>query len=263
MMTEPVTTKRDKGRVPVPVGRNLEQRLLAYAAAASASLVGAQPAAAKVIYTPINLSIAQGTALLDLNHDGITDFNLVDNFFIITGLPWDGWGSLKINGAGHPGAGVVGNPLSGASALEPNADIGPARNFLSIQRYGARMAYAKQIYLSYDQLFCSGAFDRFCRDTTDRFLGLRFVVSGKTYYGWAGFSAVKLSVNFFGKPYIQARLTGVAYEDEPGQAIRAGQMQDGTAMIEAAPNPPRATLGLLALGAPGLDIWRKPEQGSE
>ena len=56
-----------------------------------------------------------------------------------------------------------------------------------------------------------------------------------------------------------ARLTGIAYEDVPGQPIRAGQTQEGTAMIEAAPNPQPASLGLLALGAPGLDFGRKPE----
>jgi hypothetical protein len=57
-----------------------------------------------------------------------------------------------------------------------------------------------------------------------------------------------------------SRLVGVAYEDVAGQPIRAGQLQDGTAMIETAPNRQPATLGLLALGAPGLDIWCKRER---
>jgi hypothetical protein len=110
--------------------------------------------------------------------------------------------------------------------------------------------------LQYCQGPFAGAF--FCAGVTDRFLGLRFAVNGKTYYGWAGFSVVKVGFGNYGyTPYLHARLTGVAYEDVPGQPIRAGQLQDGAAMIETAPNPQPATLGLLALGAPGLDIWRR------
>jgi len=37
-------------------------------------------------------------------------------------------------------------------------------------------------------------------------------------------------------------------------------LQDGTVMTERTPNPQPATLGLLALGAPGLDIWRPRKQ---
>ena len=248
-MTAPETGKRE-GREIVRVGRSLEERLLAYLAAAGASLVAVQPAAAKVIYTPINLTIETGTVPLDLNHDGVVDFNLVEHQKSFS------YGSatavLNVNGAGNRGAGALGH-FHSANALPWGTAIGPGEHFLHIQRFAGRVAEIG--FFSSLGTFCFGGFaGQNCSGVTDRFLGLRFVVSGNTYYGWAGFSVVKIRDE---QPYIQARLTGVAYEDVPGQPIRAGQLQDGTVMIEAAPDREPATLGLLALGAPGLDLWRR------
>ncbi len=251
-MTAPESRKTVEVRSTVPVGRSLEQRLLAYAAAAGASLVAAQPAVAKVIYTPINLTIETGTVPLDLNHDGAVDFNLVERSH--SGCyGFATWG-LRVNGAGNAGAGALGN-FDSAIALPWGAGIGPEEHFLHIQRLGAVMA---DVFLfSSGSGLCGGAFaGPSCNGGSDRFLGLRFVVSGNTYYGWAGFSVVKIGAN---RPYIHAHLTGVAYEDVLSKPIRAGQLQDGTAMIRSVPDSQPATLGLLALGAPGLPIWRRRE----
>lgn len=248
-----------KGRVLAPVGRNLEQRLLAYAAAAGASLMAVQPAAAKVIYTRLNVTIENGVLPLDLNHDGVVDFNIFEK--ATSTIQGGGSRYLNVNSAGNPGGGVLAGRFNSVNALPPGAEIGPGNRFLRAQNVAGRMASRWFLWkgTSWSGL-CSGAFAGapYCHGVTDRFLGLRFVVSGKTYYGWAGFSVVKLGLNH-DHPYVSARLTGVAYEDVPGQSIRAGQTQDDTATIERAPNPQPATLGLLALGAPGLDIWRKSE----
>jgi hypothetical protein len=233
MMVE--SSKRREGRPTVPVRRSLEQRLLAYAAAASASLVAVQPARAKVIYTPIDLNITIGTISLDLNHDGVADFNILGSD-IISDIQ-----SLKVNGAGNVGAGVVANRFSGASALGLGKEIGPGEPFLRVQNANALMAWVEQTGLDSSIVVCHGAFANgpmftyYCQGTRDRFLGLRFVVNGQTYYGWAGFSVVKIDTVYHAR--IHARLTGVAYEDVPGQSIRAGQLEDGAAMIGAAPDP--------------------------
>jgi len=256
-MTVPET--RRKGRATVSVAGGLEQRLLAYAAAAGASLVSTQAASAKVIYTPINLTVT-GTVPLDLNHDGVVDFNLVERSELGLTIQFSETAlyALRVNGAGSPGAGVVGGTFRNyplASALPWNAAIGPDEHFLHAQNRGVGMA---SLYVFFDTGLCRGGFaGSFCYGVTDRFLGLRFVVSGKTYYGWAGFSVVKIKRN---RPRIIARLTGVAYEDVPGRPIRAGDLEGARATIETAPDPQPATLGLLALGAPGLDIWRKRER---
>jgi len=264
-MTAPETGKTRESRATVPVERSLEKRLLAYAAAAGASLVSVQAASAKVIYTPINLTIETGTVPLDLNHDGVVDFNVVERAGTQNFYP-EYFRSLKINGAGHSGAGVLATsyhyfpPVVRARPLPSGMLIGPGEHFGRVQNANASMAdlYASIGIDTY--LRCYGWFAGFpfCSGTADTFLGLRFVVSGKTYYGWAGFSVIKVGFNRY-RPYIHARLVGAAYEDVPGRPIRAGQLHDGTATIETAPDPQPATLGLLALGAPGLNIWRRRE----
>ena len=63
---------------------NINQRLLGYATAATAAGVGvlalAQPAEAKIVYTPVNIPITlNGPAVqVDLNHDGIIDFSFIN-----------------------------------------------------------------------------------------------------------------------------------------------------------------------------------------
>ena len=58
-------------------------------------------------------------------------------------------------------------------------------------------------------------------------------------------------------------VTGYAYETVPGKAIIAGATNgaseaEPTASLNT-PAPEAATLGMLAVGAPGLSIWRREE----
>jgi hypothetical protein len=91
-----------------------------------------------------------------------------------------------------------------------------------------------------------------------RYLGLKFVVNGKTHYGWA---RVKID-----RPTDHMTLTGYAYETIPNKPIITGATKgpDETNLEEPEANlttPIRnsPSLGLLALGAPGLSIWRREE----
>jgi hypothetical protein len=68
---------------------------------------------------------------------------------------------------------------------------------------------------------------------------------------------------------LHAVLTGYAYETIPGKAIVAGQTK-GTDDISEGPDaalipnsPQPAVLGALALGAPGLSIWRREQSAPE
>jgi hypothetical protein len=62
---------------------------------------------------------------------------------------------------------------------------------------------------------------------------------------------------------ITATLTGYAYETIPGKLIIAGATKGPDDAEPAAslntPIPIPATLGPLAMGAPGLSIWRRKE----
>jgi hypothetical protein len=76
------------------------------------------------------------------------------------------------------------------------------------------------------------------------------------HYGWA-------RVKVASYPQHAATLTGYAYETMPNRAIIAGQTKgrDDASVEESRatlmPSPERPTLGTLAMGAPGLSIWRK------
>ena len=96
----------------------------------------------------------------------------------------------------------------------------------------------------------------------DRYLGLKFQIKGKTHFGWA-----RLNVAVHGTSVI-GTLTGYAYETIAGKAIIAGatsgpdDAEPAASLNKPTPNMPTPeppTLGALAMGAPGLSIWRRKE----
>jgi hypothetical protein len=84
----------------------------------------------------------------------------------------------------------------------------------------------------------------------DRYLGIRFTINGRIYFGWARMT-VKPGGNILGNPTFTAILTGYAYETIPGKAIVAGKTKDPDV---TALHP--ATLGHLAAGASAIPTWR-------
>lgn len=273
---------RAAGRATTPVRRGLEQRLLGYAAA-GASLLNVQPAHARVIYTPMNETIAHvGLLPLDLNHDGVTDFNIVEwyDYYSSNGGFWSAHRGLKVNGADNPGASVIAVSPGSAAALPWGAVIGSTDRFARVQGVARNMASMRWADAFGSYWSCHGPWETpkqyNCAGVIGRFLGLKFEVGGKTHYGWAGFSNVLVGYDGFN---IRAQLVGIAYEDVPGKPIRAGQTS-GTAddpmfggepgigsvepEVSAEPEPisqsvQPATLGLLALGAQGIPFWRRRE----
>ena len=107
----------------------------------------------------------------------------------------------------------------------------------------------------------SGTFGNWL-NVKNRYLGLVFVIGGKTHYGWARLSAG--TTRNGGR--LRAVLTGYAYETIPGKAIvtgktagpdDAGGVEQPSQAFLTAPAPNPATLGLLATGSPGLSTWRR------
>jgi hypothetical protein len=108
-------------------------------------------------------------------------------------------------------------------------------------------------------------------NTTQRYLGLKFKVNGKVHYGWVRFASVKASA-CNGGPAVTAFLTGYAYETIPSKSIKAGQTKEagddptdeafssGASLTSPIPETPQpASLGMLALGAQGVPLWRRKE----
>jgi hypothetical protein len=227
---------------------------------ALAALVGvlsvlalAQPSEARIVYTPANVQIFPNKRYkLALKNDGVTDFTISTVDKIMFGCPGGGVGETSASGNG-----VEVSPESSDFALPLNKrnQIGPGQSF-----YGGRkgmvafMDYGK--HCMYERAI--GPW----RDLSNRYLGLMFQINGKTYYGWA---QVNVGVD-------TAALRGYAYETIPGKSIKAGQKKETagesveekfgataflTNPIPESPQP--ASLGMLALGAQGMPLWRRKE----
>jgi hypothetical protein len=104
----------------------------------------------------------------------------------------------------------------------------------------------------------------------NRYVALKFTVNGQFHFGLARVAFAVTSKNTF-----YGLLTGYAYETIPNKPLNPGQrkgMDEIDNSVEQ-PNPDDAgpgasltstipeatTLGALAMGAPGLSIWRRKE----
>jgi len=230
---------------------------LAASAAGVSLLALVQPSEAKIVYTSAHHVIGPNSSFrLDLNHDGRADFTLGYYLRTVTS-----GAARSVYASAAPGNGIEGTAGSHrflAAALKRGTRI-PNRHHFSQTK--ARMAYQ-----------CSGfitscpqtiAFSGHWVNVTNRYLGLKFKIHGKTHYGWARLSVQWVNFSF------SATLTGYAYETVPNKPIIAGKTKglDETARVEplnptsvSAPTREPATLGLLAMGSPGLSIWRREEQ---
>jgi len=222
----------------------LDKNLAAYmlaAGAAGVSLLAAQTAEAKIVYTPANITIASRSAIpLDLTNDGVADFT-------ISNWQYDQINHLSIIHH-QPSNGVISQDHAPGPAadLPLGVQIGPNRFFEGV---GSMATFGSQSGIIF---FSDGPW----KDAHNRYLGLKFVMGGETHYGWARMTVDRLAVT----------LTGYAYETVPNKPILAGQMSGSEASSAIAPQEmlapshPSATLGMLARGADHLAIWRRDEE---
>ncbi|HWY59780.1 MAG TPA: hypothetical protein VNZ03_35280 [Terriglobales bacterium] len=251
--------KRSSGpRKAADLSKSIHQQLNAYAIAAGAAGVSvlalAQPADAKIVYTPANIRITQnGSVQLDLNHDGIADFSVGSVYQHLTTFY-----TVAILGVTDKSQNneVWGTGAGFAAALRKNVRIGATGGFNTSSDYMATVLRRR------GQIYGQGPW------TGDKqaYLGLKFNIHGKTHYGWARLRVIAQVDPALMYPLITATLTGYAYETIPGKAIVAGQTKgpDGSdveqpdATLTLRTHEP-ATLGMLAVGEPGLSIWRREE----
>ncbi|HSZ03356.1 MAG TPA: hypothetical protein VK788_27930 [Terriglobales bacterium] len=244
-------------RATAELSDSLHHRLNSYALAASAAGVGvlavAQPADAKIVYTPAHVVVSEAVPL-DLNHDGIVDFTILNTF--ATGGDFQGlevcqiasetslkgyfrcYGSTNMVRAKR----VRNNHfLAAASALPRGAEI-QTRN---------RFAKAVRVEMGYFYYGCCGTkrwdgpWFNDGKGVKNRYLGLKFKIKGKFHFGWARLTVETTQANF------TAILTGYAYETIPGKPIIAGKTK-GPDDTTVAPT----SLGHLAAGASAIPAWR-------
>jgi hypothetical protein len=138
------------------------------------------------------------------------------------------------------------------SSLAKGAEIGPAQNFAGGNRgflatYGP---YGGGTYNHHDGLKFGQAV----------YVGFKFEIAGQPHFGWARVQ-VRFNPNFH-KHKLSLRLLGYAYETTANQPIQAGQTSKPVSVkdsrVESHPgSAPQQSLGVMALGADGIAMWRK------
>jgi hypothetical protein len=242
-------------RKTASLSKSVHRQLNMYALAAGAAGVGilalAPPAGAKIIYTPLNVAIGPGGSLkLDLNHDGKPDFRIGVRIYTKgTSLLFSD--SMYVQALQKSNAAAVGG-MGFARAINRGVTIGPKQVFggdhktvMASCHSAASIASSKGPWLN----------------VRDRYLGLRFTIKGKIHYGWARLTTNTCTTEDF--------LSGYAYETIPNKPIvtgatkGTGETADRAEVREprapTAPASKPATLGALAMGGPGLSIWRRED----
>ncbi len=240
---------RANSQFPSTLPKNLNAYALSAAATGVTLLAAAPPAGAKIIFTPVNGQIASGSKYaLDLNHDGVVDFTLQNDFHNST-TPFGE--DLNIVPA-VKGNAVWQGPRERylqltAAALPAGVPVNTGKPF---EFQAVNMAYASLTAFTY---VSGGPW----KNVTNRFLGLKFLINGEVHYGWARLTVLTDSR----RETVKATITGYAYETIANQPILTGQIS-GTEEESAITTPATSDtvqLGLLALGSSGLALWRREE----
>lgn len=255
---------RKTANLPESISRCLNMYALAAGAAGVGTLALAQPLEAKIVYTKAHQVIGQnGVYNLDLNHDGTVDFLIQE---------WDNGGYSSSNALLADAA--VGNAVQGkkvgfrylAAALQRGAPIGPKQRFITGGNNGEVM-----VSITHSTTGGTSHINGFWANGSNRYLGLKFKIEGKTHYGWA---RVKVQLQQF---HITGTLTAYAYETIPNKVIRAGQTTSemeaaevrldsvnshesvsGLPIVAFAETQQGVSLGTLALGSEAIPQRRRP-----
>lgn len=231
---------RKTANLPASVQRQLNAYAISAAAVGVGMLALAPPSEAKIVYTPAHMHLAHGVTKLDLNHDGTADFTFrygrtAGDYYLLIDHAVKGnrvWGTKQI-----------------ASALAAGVSVGSKGQFAP--------GHFRMAECTFPGTTACGSAPWV--NVTDRYLGLKFKVKGRNHYGWA-----RLTVTESVGHAISATLTGYAYETVPNKPIITGKTKGpdeiGAKEPDASltlPIQEPASLGLLAMGAPGLSSWRR------
>jgi hypothetical protein len=260
-------------KTPADLLQSVQRQINMYALAASAAGVSVlaltPPAVARIIYTPIHHVIGKNSSFyIDLNHDGIAEFLIINSAFRVSQASVNLLRALPNHDESAGVAGAFRSPDTFAAlALKRGTRISSAQRLYSRGDMAGQCAHNTNLS-SFPCNSRSHNTTGYWVNVTDRYLGLMFTLHGKVHYGWARLSVQASKRRFT----LTATLTGFAYETIPGKSIKAGQIKEGAVdssndglgscsflnnPIQDIPQP--ASLGALAMGAPGLAIWRPKE----
>ncbi len=239
-MPRPNPARSASALLPATLDHRMKLYSTAAAAAGVSMLALAQPAEAKVVYTPVNINIAGKLPYaLDVNGDGIPDFT-----FTTFGADHTTLLICDLDTVGNALQSYKGEKAE-AGAFPAGAAIGPAQNFTSATTYGGVFMAA---FFAYSVTDSWGPW----HSVYQRYLGMKFLIDGEVHYGWARFSLDKMGQKIV--------LQGYAYETDVNKKITAGDEGPDTKVAAETPAVPAtqsAGLGMLAMGAATLPLWRR------
>ena len=174
------------------------------------------PAAAEVVYTPVNLSIPlSGFYRADLNHDGVPDFTVRSQIIQEWCVAGDGY-SWNVSITPASGNAVVVSDGYYAAAMPLGTLIGSGQNFYTSG------AFITNLWWGY----CGAGTAGDWMGRPERYVGIKFRVSGSNddHYGWIKLANVGYIDRY---EHLQSRtiVQGFAYETVAGAPIRAGSQE--------------------------------------
>lgn len=246
---------------PAILSETLQRNLSLYAFAAGAAgvtLLALAPAAdAEVVYTPANITLGRNRICnIDLNHDGVNDFTISNMY-----NRGSGYQGARLSIKAYRAGGVAYSFQSVwdlAAVLRKGETIGAQRKFATGD---ALMALKDRFYGTMSRSYGSWVHVR------NGYVGLNFTIDGQLHYGWA-----RIGVRWNGFRLF-VLIKGYAYETQPDTPITAGdtggiadealneeaqpQFVPAAGVVQRSGKALPASLGALAVGAPGLAIWRR------
>jgi hypothetical protein len=244
----------------------INDRLGRYCTAAVAAGVGllalVQPAQAKVVVKHVSLGLGPGNdgappVQIDFNNDGVIDVSF-NAFGVDYGYGTAGYSVVANPQTSKPGGGVVimggGSRGPYVAALRRGMQVGPSAHFSS------KRLIIERTFESTSNEFskCRNRhlFGHWAGSNPDRFVGVKFLVSGTAHYGW-----VRLSLNTTADNSctVDTTVTAYAYETVANKKITIGSStstddEQPRTSADALIDP---SLGLLALGSDGMPVWRR------
>jgi hypothetical protein len=247
---------------PTPLLKTLDHSIKVYSVAAIAAGVGvlalAQPAASEVVVTKktITIPISEDgdgpTVKISLTNNGVNDFSFSLYSFNYHGIDRD----LRIRPleGGAVAAHSSKSHIPSALALVHGAKIGPSAHFSNNQNAFVEQSLVELGYTRSGRSYYTKNFaGDWAGNLKNRYLGVRFLINGKTHYGW-----VRLTLTTAPRKAMTATITAYAYETVANKRIQAGTTDDSATSVPTTQGlSARASLGMLALGADGMAIWRR------